>query len=810
MRKIVILLAALLAAVSAAAQPRGTATVSGYITDRTSGETLIGAGVLVEGSGRKVQTGAVTNAYGYYTLTLPKGKTSLQYSYVGYESVVLDMDMLRDTTVNVVLSPSAEIREATVVAQKDAGIQSTYLGSIDIPLVHIQRTPVLFGEADVLKAIQLMPGVQGGNEGFTGLYVRGGGPDENLILLDGVPIYNVDHMLGILSVFQTEAVKKVTLYKGSFPARYGGRVSSIVDIRTNDGNMKETHGSIGLGALTEKLHLEGPIIKDKLSYSLSARGLHTVFFDPIIRYCGKKYTDEGEDVYANYFFYDLNGKVTWRLSDSDRFFLASYNGRDQLNVKYTEDGSYQDTEGYNRTKLGLGWGNNVVSLRWNHVFSSQLFANTTVAYNRYRMTMNSGMWSRGTSYDGTRYRYDFDIDYLSGIRDWSGKLDFDYVPSPRHLVKFGAEYLHHTFLPQTLTAVTYSEEGNDKNNTNDTYGNTTPYKGHDMSLYVEDDFSVTDHLTFNPGLHLSLFNTDGKSYWSLQPRVSAKYAWDGGWSLKAGYARMAQYVHLLSSAQISLPVDLWVPITKDIKPVTSDQFSAGVYYDGLKGWEFSIEGYYKSMHNILEYKDGTVMIATNTGWETKVEMGNGRAMGLEFFIQKTAGTVTGWIAYTLAKSDRQFPNGTINLGERFPYKYDRRHNFNINANWQITPRIDLSATFVFATGGTTTLPVRQTAILAPGSEWVQSADFVEHRNNYRLPASHHLNVGANFHHKKKRGESIWNVGVYNVYNQMNPNLVFLHYETKRPTPEAEPVTNLVMEKVTILPLIPSVSYTYQF
>ena len=811
MRRLTILLAAALAAFSAAAQPRGTATVSGYITDRNSGETLIGAGVLVEETTRKTPTGAVTNAYGYYTLTIPRGKVILQYSYVGYESVGMELDLQRDTTVNIVLNPSAQIKEATVVAQKDAGIQSTYLGAIDIPLVHIQRTPVVFGEADVLKAIQLMPGVQGGNEGFTGLYVRGGGPDENLILLDGVPIYNVDHMLGILSVFQTEAVKKVTLYKGSFPARYGGRVSSIVDIRTNDGNMKETHGSIGLGALTEKFHLEGPIIKDKLSYSLSARGLHTVFFDPIIRYAGKKFTDEGEEIYANYFFYDLNGKITWRLSDSDRFFLASYNGRDQMNVKYEDDGSYYgETEGFNRTKMGLGWGNNVVSLRWNHVFSSQLFANTTVAYNRYRMSMYSGMWSQGTNYDGTRYRYDFDIDYLSGIRDWSGKVDFDYVPSPRHLVKFGAEYLHHTFLPQTLTAVTYSEEGNDKNNTNDTYGNTTPYKGHDMSLYVEDDFSVTDRLTFNPGLHFSLFNTDGKSYWSLQPRVSAKYAWDGGWSLKAGYARMAQYVHLLSSAQISLPVDLWVPITKDIKPVTSDQFSTGIYYDGIKGWEFSVEGYYKSMHNILEYKDGTVMIATNTGWETKVEMGEGRAMGLEFFVQKTAGPLTGWIAYTLAKSDRQFPNGSINLGERFPYKYDRRHNFNINANWQVTPRIDLSATFVFATGGTTTLPVRKTAILSPGDYWVQSADYVEHRNNYRLPASHHLNVGANFHRKKRHGERIWTLGVYNVYNQMNPNLVLVHYETKRKTPESEPVTSLVMEKVTILPIIPSVSYTYLF
>ena len=804
-------MAAVLAAISALAQPRGTATVSGYITDETSGETLIGAGVLVEDSARKTPTGAVTNAYGYYTLTLPKGKTALQYSYVGYESVAMELDLQRDTTVNIVLAPSARIREATVVAQKDAGIQSTYLGAIDVPLVHIQRTPVVFGESDVLKAIQLMPGVQGGNEGFTGLYVRGGGPDENLILLDGVPIYNVDHMLGILSVFQTEAVKKVTLYKGSFPARYGGRVSSIVDIRTNDGNMKETHGSIGVGALTEKFHLEGPILKDKLSYSLSARGLHSIFFDPLIRYLGKRASDPGETIYGNYFFYDLNGKLTWRLTDQDRFFLASYNGRDQFNVKYEEDESYYaDTEGFNRTKMGLGWGNNVVSLRWNHVFSSQLFANTTVAYNRYRMGLDSGMWSRGTNYDGTKYRYDFDVDYLSGIRDWSAKLDFDYVPSLRHLIKFGAEYLYHAFLPQTLTAVTYTEEGNEKSDETTTYGNTDPYRGHDMSVYAEDDFSVSDHLTFNPGLHMSLFHTDGKSYWSLQPRVSAKYAWDGGWSLKTGYARMAQYVHLLSSAQIALPVDLWVPITKDIKPVTSDQFSAGVYFDGLKGWEFSIEGYYKSMHNILEYKDGTVMIATDTGWETKVEMGEGRAMGLEFFIQKTAGKMTGWIAYTLAKSDRQFPGGSINLGERYPYKYDRRHNFNINVNYQVTPRIDLSATFVFATGGTTTLPVRKTAVLAPGEQYVQSADYVEHRNNYRLPSSHHLNVGANFHHKTRHGESIWNVGVYNAYNQMNPNLVFLHYETKRPQPGAEPVTNLVMEKVTILPFLPSVSYTYQF
>ena len=528
-RKIVLFItAAFLAVLPSRGQAGRSATVSGYITDTGSGETLIGAGVLVEDASRKTPTGAVTNAYGYYTLTIPCGRVSLQYSYVGYESQAVELDLSRDTTLNILLKPSAEIREATVVAQKDAGIQSTYLGAIDIPLVHIQRTPVVFGEADVLKAIQLMPGVQGGNEGFTGLYVRGGGPDENLILLDGVPIYNVDHMLGILSVFQTEAVKKVTLYKGSFPARYGGRVSSIVDIRTNDGNMKETHGSIGVGALTEKFHLEGPIIKDTLSYSVSARGLHTIFFDPLIRYFGKR-IETGSDMYANYFFYDLNGKLTWRQSDRDRFFLGAYSGRDQMNLRFDErDGAFSDTDGFDRTRVGLGWGNNVVSLRWNHVFSSQLFANTTWAYNHYRMTMDTGMRSQGRDYDGTRYAYDFDIDYISGIRDWSAKMDFDYVPSPRHLVKFGAEYVYHTFIPQTLTAVSFTQEGDEEAHEEQKYGNTKPYRGHDFSLYAEDDFSVGDHLTVNPGLHLSLFRTDGKSYWNLQPRLSAKYAWDSG------------------------------------------------------------------------------------------------------------------------------------------------------------------------------------------------------------------------------------------------------------------------------------------
>ena len=800
-RKFLILTALLLWPLSHALAQRSTATVSGYITDAESAETLLGAGVLVA-DGSQTPTGAVTNVYGYYTLTLPKGPVQLQYSYVGYASEVVQLNLQRDTTVNIVLSPAAALSEAVVVAQKDAGIQSTYLGAIEVPLAQIKNTPVLFGEADVLKSIQLMPGVQGGNEGFTGLYVRGGGPDENLILLDGVPIYNVDHMLGILSVFQTEAVKKVTLYKGSFPARYGGRVSSIVDIRTNDGNMKETHGSVGIGALTEKLHLEGPIVKEKLSYSISGRGLHTLLYDPLIRLA------MGEGRYANYFFYDLSGKLTWRLSDKDRFFLTAYSGKDNMGIRFEDDGTVvydtvdeAPTNYFIRTDMGIGWGNNVASLRWNHIFSSKLFSNTTVAFNQYKMLMHMGLRT-----EENHERVQFDVDYNSGIRDWSAKMDFDYVPTPKHLIKFGAEYTYHTFVPETLTAVMSESINNVTNGEGLNY--RSPYEsyvGHDVALYAEDDFSIGRHLTVNPGLYASLFYTDGKPYFNLQPRLSAKYALDNGLAFKAGYARMAQYVHLLSSFSISLPMDLWVPITRNIKPVTSDQVSAGVYFDGLKGWEFSVEGYWKHIDNLLEYKDGTVVLGNSMGWENKVEMGQGRAWGVEFFVQKTTGRLTGWLAYTLAKSDRVFPDGTINIGRPFPYKYDRRHNFNINLSYQLSKHVELNAAWIFASGSTTTIPLRRTVVQAPGAQ-PRTADYVEERNNYRLPPSHRLNVGFVF-----KAGSHWdfNLSVYNAYNNMNPNLVYVDYEVKQAA-DGTYYQQPMMRKITILPLLPSLSITYHF
>lgn len=602
-------------------------TVSGHITDKASGETLIGAGVLTEGAG------AATNNYGFYTLTIPQGKhLTLRYSYVGYDDATVTLDLLRDTTINVALKANTEIKEAVVSAQRESGIMATKMSAIEIPMNMIKNTPVLFGEADVLKTIQLMPGVQSGAEGFSGIYVRGGGPDENLLLLDGISLYNAEHMLGLFSIFQPEAVKKVTLYKGSFPARYGGRTSSIIDVRTNDGNLHETHGTVGVGVLCDKFHLEGPIAKGRTAYSISARGMHTFLFDGILR---------AAKVPANYYFFDMNGKLTHRFSDRDRLFLNAYYGRDIFH--FMEEDEYEITGGSNEyrkydDKTHIRWGNLLTSARWNHVFNGRLFSNATVAFTDYRMRM--GYTTSEKSQD-TEYFYKYKFDYGSGIRDLTAKIDFDYTPAPRHIIKFGGEYVNHAYIPETYTTV---EKENDKGQmvTDTTYTNKKEKNrlGHEMSFYIEDDFTVGGWLTLNPGVHLAMFLTSGRTYWSPEPRMSAKVDFGKGVSVKAAYSRMAQYVHLLSSAQITLPIDLWVPITKNIRPVTADQYSLGLYYNGLPGWEFSVEGYWKDMHNVLEYKDGVSFMASSQSWEDNVVMGDGRAYGVEVFIQKTIGKTT--------------------------------------------------------------------------------------------------------------------------------------------------------------------------
>lgn len=770
-----------------------TVTVSGHVTDVASGETLIGAGVSIEGA--KSNIGTVTNEYGFYSLTIPSGvKVTLRYSFVGYDESLVAFTARRDTVISVALKANATITEAVVSAKKEAGVASTKMSAIEVPMNIIKNAPALLGEADVLKTLQLLPGVQGGIEGLSGIYVRGGGPDENLLLLDGISLYNAEHLLGLFSIFQPEAVKKVTLYKGSFPARYGGRISSIIDVRTNDGNLYETHGTVGVGLLSDKIHVEGPIAKGKTSFSLSGRMMHTFLFDGLLR---------ALKVPGNYYFFDGNAKLTHKFSDKDRLFVNAYHGRDFFH--YTDSdpefSSYED-------KSKLSWGNSLLAARWNHVWNGKLFSNATLAYTNYKMRMGYVSTYENKSGD-KKNKEKYGSDYDSGIKDITAKIDFSYEPSPTHDVKFGAEAVRHTYTPETYSSMERLDtDGKVVFDTTFNYKASPRKVGLEVSVFAEDDFTLWNRLSLNPGAHVSLFATEGKTYWSVEPRLAVKYDFGSGTSVKAAYSRMSQYTHLLSSSITTLPVDLWVPITKRIKPVTADQYSLGLYYDGLRGWEFSVEGYYKDVRNVLEYRDGVSFLASSEGWDSKVAMGNGRAYGIEFLAQKTLGKATGWIGYTLAKSDRIFPGGEINLGERFPYRYDRRHNIQVVFDYKFNERIDLNATWTFASGGVTTLPERETAIVMPDGS-VHIVTNSSHRNNYRLPPSHRLNVGVNFRKTRKRGERVWNVGFYNIYNQMNPNLVM--YKAKYTSADGEPfVRKDQLKKTTFLPVIPSFSYTFNF
>ena len=799
-------------------------TLSGYVTDAASSETLIGAN-LIDG---RYATGTATNTFGFYSLTLPEGEVSLTCSYLGYAKSRHDFLLTRDTTLNIALTSNTELEEVVVLSEKrDAGILSTNMGTLDIPLTQIRHTPSILGEADVLKTLQLMPGVQAGMEGFAGMYVRGGTPDQNLVMLDGNPVYNADHLLGIFSVFTPEAVKNVTLSKGSFPARYGGRLSSVVDVRTNDGDMKNYHGTFSLGLLTAKLHVEGPIKKDRTSFSVSARVTPTVLLPKGIK-------DEDEwangnqstfkDIYHyNYYFYDVNAKLHHKFNHRSRLFIGFYHGKDHFradNESYTE--KYENPnehQSYYACKARLNWGNLIGYARWNYVFNQKLFGNFTLSYNRYSMSLNERT-EDATEYLGQPYDYEqFGSEFRSGIRDWSVRADFDYTPSPRHHARFGGEFIHHVFTPGVSTShIETTDEGIAAQDSTYRTSTSRPQRGMEVSVYAEDNWDVTDRLSLNLGARLALFHTQSKTYLSAQPRLSARYDLERGFAAKAAYSCMSQYVHLLSSTPLSMPTDLWVPITKDIRPMYANQYSVGGYYTGLKGWEFSLEGYYKQMNHVLEYQDGVSFFGTSTNWEDKVEMGEGRSYGLEVMAQRTVGRTTGWLSYTLAKSERRFKNGNINQGRWFPHKYDRRHSVNLCVNHTFNNRIDVGASWIFYTGGCLSVPERSTILIKPDGT-TMGGDYIPARNNYRLPATHRLNLGVNFHKKTKHGMRTWNISLYNAYNAMNPNVVF--YERQEGThllyqnPDGsfrEEITpdKITIKKWTLLPCIPSVTYTYRF
>jgi hypothetical protein len=760
-------------------------TISGYVTDKESSETLIGANVFELNH----QQGTATNSFGFYSVTLPEGDAQISYSYIGYLPRKDHFVLRKDTLINIKLSSNNQLHEVVVTAKDETGILATGMGAIDIPVEQIKHTPTLLGESDMLKTIQLMPGVQSGMSGSAGLYVRGGNADENLILLDGIPVYKVDHVFGFFSVFTPEAMKKVTFFKGSFPARFGGRLSSVIDVRTKDGDMNAYHGNVSIGLLSSRFNIEGPIVKNKTSFCITAR---RSYLDLMAR----PFMDS--DSRFSYYFYDVNAKINHRFSDKDRLYLSFYQGSDKFHEGDNYDESYASGEkSKEHDDVNMRWGNAISSLRWNHVFSDQLFCNTTVAYNHYGVHLKDSYNAKSqTTTEKCSSIYE------TNIKDWNFQMDFDYNPVPQHHIKFGGEYLYHDFCPEVTRSKAYLKI--DGVATTDTVYKSPERNvyAHEATFYAEDNWKIGDRLQADLGICSSLFSVQKKFYHSFQPRISFRYQWLKDVVLKAAFTQMTQYVHLLTSMPISMPTDLWVPVTKKINPMKSYQYTVGGYYTGIKNWEISTEAYYKNMHNVLEYKDGASFIGFSSNWDDLVEMGKGRAYGIEFMIQKKAGKDTGWLSYTLAKSDRKFSEGGINGGERFPYTYDRRHTLNLVYNHKFSERLDLDATWMFYTGGTATIGTKKSSIIVPDDDYnsEQDINYVPHRNNYRLPSSHTLSIGLNFRKKLKHGGlRTWNVSFYNAYNAMNPTVVY-HDEDK----------TMKLTKFTLLPCIPSVTYSYSF
>ncbi len=769
----------------------GQHTISGYVQDGATGEPLIGATVYDTLS----QKGTTTNVYGFYSITLKTDAVVLQYSFVGFQSQVRELELVENQKISIELLEISELQELIVNASERNKIEdNTQMSSHDISMDKVNSLPALLGEKDVMKTIQLLPGVQSGSEGTSGVYVRGGGPDQNLILLDGVPVYNASHLFGFFSVFNADAINSVQLTKGGFPAHYGGRLSSVIDIRMKEGNMKKFHGEGSIGLIAAKLLLEGPIIKDKTSFAISAR---RTYIDLLARPLINSANDGQGN--AGYFFYDLNAKLNHKFSDRSRLYASGYFGNDKFYVKSKDKYIDAGTTYENNEDAGLNWGNAIAALRWNYQLTPKLFSNTTITYSKYKFKVGFAAEEIRTNNTGT-VKDEYSFAYLSGIQDYAAKIDFDYTPHPDHFIKFGGGYTMHTYTP----GVNQYKQDASGFVIDTTFGSDIISAG-EFWGYVEDDFKISTRLKVNLGLHFAGFVVNNTTYTSLQPRIAARYMLNENSSLKASYSKMTQYLHLLSNSGIGLPTDLWVPPTDNVKPLDAHQVALGYAQTLAKKYQISVEGYYKTMSNLIEYKDGATFFGNDQSWEDKVEVGKGWSYGAEFMIEKKVGKATGWIGYTLSWSNRQFDN--LNFGKPFPYRYDRRNDIGVAFTYEFTESIDIGVVWIYGTGNAFTLGTERYLALDPSSLNANifgggaEIEHIESRNNYRAPSYHRLDTGINFHKKKKWGERTISLGVYNMYNRQNP---FYLYFTQ------DDGGNKRLAQASIFPLIPSFTYSFKF
>lgn len=775
-------------------------TISGFVRDSASYESLISA-TVVDKVSRK---GSVSNNYGFYSITLPPGLVTLSSSYVGYESQSITFILTKDTLLDLPLKSSGTLGEVVVKGiTPRSDVLNSRTGVMDISSAKIKSLPALLGEADVVKTLQRQPGITMGTEGMTGLFVRGGEGDDNLFLLDGNPIYHTDHLLGFFSAFNPDAVKSATFYKGSFPAEYGGRLSSVVDVRTNEGNRKEYHGTISIGLLAARANLEGPIIKDRSSFNVSVRRTWMELFTwPILTAVNH---NSDQKIKGGYHFFDMNAKVNHSFSDKSTGYVSFYMGSDSYRNGQDSDNQYGSDWDFR-----WRWGNLIGSAGWNYVINNKLFATFTGGYTRYRshiIQKQDGFISLPGQGDQTLYQ---EGHYRSAMEDVNLRSSFDYRPNVNHRIRMGGDYLFHNFRPEQSNMTSWYQDSVIKQKNETVFANSLIH-GHEASLFIEDEMSLTDRLKVNAGLRYTLFYVQGEAYQSLQPRFSARYLLGRNLSAKISYTKMNQYIHQLSNSYISQPTDIWVPVTGKIRPMSSHQVNGGLFLHWKK-LDFSMEGYYKRMNNLLEYKDNGPAVSAFSGWEDRVGMGKGRAYGVEWMVQKKTGRLSGWIGYTLSWSDRWFPDGSVNKGARFPAKYDNRHKIDIVASYKLSRKVELTSAWMYASGNHITIPDRY---YRPGTGQAGNGYFdgwynasydtnASSRNNYQLSPYHRLDVGVNFYRYKKKGRmGIWNLSISNLYCKPNAFSV-------RVLPMSYMEGKVMLEESLLFIFVPSVSYTYKF
>ncbi|MEQ8425404.1 MAG: TonB-dependent receptor [Cyclobacteriaceae bacterium] len=739
-------------------------TLSGTITDSESGEALIGATIYLTNLDR----GTTTNSYGFYSITIPRADSvGVVFSYLGYAAQIKKIYFGNNIELNVKLKVSGDLLDEVVVeAQRsDENVQRAQMGVMDIPVSKISELPVILGETDILKVVQLLPGVQSGNEGTTGFFVRGGNSDQNLVQLDEATVYNPNHLFGLFSTFNSRALNNVTLIKGGFPAQYGGRLSSILDVTMKEGNNKEVRGGGGIGLITSQFSLEGPLKTERASFIVSAR---RTYIDLLAR----PFTNKGNR--SNYHFYDINAKLNWQAGPKDRLFLSYFNGRDRA--------EYKETVGifYN-----ILFGNSTATLRWNHLFGQKLFLNTSVIYNQYDQNIEA---VQNNSFSQV----------FSGINDISAKTEFQYLPNLSHSIRFGLHYTNHQFLSKGKSEA--QSTGNQSLNIN-----AIPAKYFDeFAFYINDEINISKAVSTSLGVRAPAFLSKRIEYYRFEPRATLKVSLTPTSSLKGSYTLMNQFLHLVPSSTASVPTNVWVPTTSRTKPQLSEQYALGYFRNFAQNkYEASIELYYKTMENQVLFPAGNQLVES-FDVDTALVYGKGWSKGIELFVKKNTGRLTGWVSYTLSKTDQQFAD--LNFGQKFPFQYDRRHVISTVGIYNLNKRWTLSSVFTYSSGNAFTLPVGRINVTNGGTLFEGNYFIYEGKNNARLPAYHRLDVSATYKKRRKifgkEYDSEWVFSFYNLYSRSNPYFVYFYVDHKSEQPKAR--------QVSLLPIIPSVSYNFKF